>query len=114
MGTLAVYTFGGGAGLFQTFNAIAAIFGSANYGTMISIIGIIGLIWILVTGAFGKEFNWKWIFVYMFVYNIMFVPTYNVQIIDRLEPAANRVVANVPLGVAQFAHIISTLGDGIT
>ncbi|MDX8401876.1 MAG: conjugal transfer protein TraG N-terminal domain-containing protein, partial [Mariprofundaceae bacterium] len=110
-----VYTYGGGEALYEVFNAVAALMGGSDYLTLVRTFAVLGLFWVVIEmGVLRKTINWHWFVMFMLMFNIFFVPKWNITIVDRLNPAATRTVANVPFGLAGPAWLTSTLGDGLT
>jgi|GEM_PF-5752103 len=109
-----VYTYGGGEALYEAFNAIAAMTGGSDYLTLIKLFGVLSLFWVIIEMGVHKTVNWHWFLMFMVMFNVFFVPKKPVTIIDRMNPAATYVVANVPFGLAAPAWLFSTIGDGLT
>lgn len=109
-----IYTYGGGEYLATVFNAVAAITQNSNYLSLLALVSMIGLLWVIIEGAFGKELNYKWLLVMIFVYLGFMVPKADVIVVDRINPAFNRVIANVPFGLAATAGTFSKIGDYLT
>ncbi|MDD5394868.1 MAG: conjugal transfer protein TraG N-terminal domain-containing protein [Thiothrix sp.] len=109
--TWEVFTYGGGEYLGTVFNAVAAITQNSNYTGLLAVVAMVGLIWVMLEGAFGKELNYKWLLIMIFVYMGFMVPKANVTVVDRVNPAFTRVVANVPFGLAATAGTTSKIGD---
>lgn len=115
MTTYTVYTYGGGDALYEVFNAVASLMGGGDYLTLIRMFGVLSLFWVVIKmGVLQRTINWHWFIMFMLMFNIFFVPKGNVVIVDRLNPAATRVVANVPFGLAAPAWLFSLIGDGLT
>jgi len=113
--TYTVYTYGGGDALYEVFNAVASLMGGGDYLTLIRMFGVLSLFWVVIEmGVLQRTINWHWFIMFMLMFNIFFVPKGNVVIVDRLNPAATRVVANVPFGLAAPAWLFSLIGDGLT
>ncbi|RME84468.1 MAG: conjugal transfer protein TraG, partial [Zetaproteobacteria bacterium] len=112
--TFDVYTYGGGDLLWEVFNAAAAYMGGGDYLTLIRLFGVLALFWVVVELGVRKTLNWHWFAMFALLYLVFFVPKTNVRIHDRLHPASNRVVANVPFGMAAPAWLFSFLGTEIT
>ncbi|MDQ6974887.1 MAG: conjugal transfer protein TraG N-terminal domain-containing protein [Mariprofundaceae bacterium] len=114
MGSYVVYTYGGGEALYEAFNAIAAMTGGSDYLTLIKLFCVLALFWVVIEMGVRKTVHWHWFLMFMVMFNIFFVPKKAVTIIDRFNPSATRIVANVPFGLAAPAWLFSTMGDGIT
>ena len=111
-----IFTYGGGEFLRLVFNGIAAITGNGDYISILKVSAMIGILWVLIEGAFNthRGLNWQWLLVITLVYNTAMVPKTEVIITDRIDASQSGVVANVPLGLAAFAGTASLLGDWIT
>ena len=111
-----VFTYGGGEFLRLVFNGIAAISGNGDYVSVLKISAMIGVLWVLLEGAFHthRGLNWQWLLIIVLVYDTAMVPKTNVVVTDRIDASQSGVVANVPLGLAAFAGTASLLGDWIT
>lgn len=109
-----IYTYGGGEYLATVFNAVAAITQNSNYVSLLALVSMIGLLWVIIEGAFGKELNYKWLLIMIFVYMGFMVPKSTVIVVDRINPAFSRVIANVPFGLAATAGTFSKIGDYLT
>lgn len=111
-----IFTYGGGEFLRLVFNGIAAITGNGDYISILKVSAMIGILWVLIEGAFNthRGLNWQWLLVITLVYNTAMVPKSEVIITDRIDASQSGVVANVPLGLAAFAGTASLLGDWIT
>lgn len=114
MPTFIVYTYGGGQAVWEALNAVATVMGGADYLGLIKIFLVLAALWVAAELALHQTMNWHWIFMFMVMFNIFFVPKETVVIVDRFDPAATRTVANVPFGLAAPAWIFSTVGDGLT
>ena len=107
-----IFTYGGGEFLRLIFNAIATITAGNDYITLLGSVALIGLLWVMVEGAFGrKPLNFQWILIVVLIYNGFMVPKVNVIITDRIDSTQSGVVQNVPLGLAMFAGSSSLIGD---
>lgn len=116
-GALEIYTYGGGEALTQLFNGIAAAVGDDNYTTLIRVAALTGMAYVLITVAFQPSFSkvGKWFVSFMVIYNAILLPKVDLVIVDKLNPSSNgTVIANVPWGLGYFAHMTSSIGDGIT
>lgn len=110
-----LHTYGGGDFLRLVFNALASILGNDDYGVAITISALLGLLSVLIMGAFRKgELNIQWLIAVIFVYQIALVPKTNVIINDHVVPANSSVVSNVPLGISAIATIFSSFSNWAT
>src|SRR5947207_1926440 len=111
-----IYAYGNNDSLYGIFNAIAAIMGANSYLQAIAIVAFCGF----VTAAFAYAFmphkliGWQWLASVLLVYSILFVPKVTVGIVDKLGTQPVQVVSNVPLGVAIFGNLTSTIGNTLT
>ena len=110
-----IFTYGGGEFLRLVFNGVAAITGNGGYITALKMTAIIGLLWVLIEGAFKhRSMNLQWLFGIILVYNAFMVPKMDVIITDRIDPTQSAVVSNVPLGLGAVAGTASLVGDWLT
>ncbi|MFN5382870.1 MAG: conjugal transfer protein TraG N-terminal domain-containing protein [Alphaproteobacteria bacterium] len=112
-----VYTLGGGAYLWDVFNAVAAITKGEKYLTIVALTATLGLTWALLKSAFGGSFtvNLAWAMSFMLFYNVILLPTGTVIVhdpINRSEPYQK--IDNVPFALAVFASMSSQVGYNIT
>ena len=98
------------------FNAIAAIMGGGDYFGLIKTIAVTGVLVAAFTGLFtpGRFHGWGWLFGFLFLYHVLFLPKTEVVVVDKLGSQPPVVIGNVPLGVAFFGHFTSKLGDVMT
>lgn len=114
-----IYTYGGGAYLAELFTSLGLLLGSDNFNTLVRIAGLLGILWIALE-TLGRRLNTQIDLMYFIrfamIYMALLVPKVDVAIVDRINPptAGPVVINNVPLGLGIFAHITSTLGDGLT
>jgi conjugal transfer mating pair stabilization protein TraG len=112
-----VYAYWNTEQLEAIFNGVAAISGAGAYATLTFTLVLLGFIVVMGTALarLRAEEPMVWIFFLTFFYGVLFLPKDDVVIIDRTAVAgAPRVVANVPLGLAFFAHATSKTGDWLT
>ena len=112
-----VYAYWNTEQLEAIFNGVAAISNASAYATLTFTLVLLGFIVVMGTAVarLRAEEPMVWIFFLTFFYGVLFLPKDDVVIIDRTAVAgAPRVVANVPLGLAFFAHATSKVGDWLT
>lgn len=111
-----VYAYHNSDSLFGIFNAIAAIVGSGSYMSATAAVAFCGFVAAFLAYAFAPEKlqGWKWLGTVVLVYSILFVPRVNVGIVDKTGGAPVKVVANVPLGLAVFGGLTSSIGNTLT
>lgn len=110
-----IFTYGGGEFLRLVFNGVAAITGNGGYITALKMTALIGLLWVLIEGAFKhRSMNLQWLLGVILVYNAFMVPKVDVIITDRIDATQSSVVSNVPLGLGAVAGTASLVGDWLT
>lgn len=100
-----------------TFNAIAALVSSNDFIGFIRLLALIAIISLAIAVLSGRarhEDFWRWVFMLALINGMMLVPKATVVLIDRTSTQPNRVVANVPIGLAALAHGTSKIGDWLT
>ena len=99
------------------FNAVASIVGSGDYTGLMRTLAIVGLLSMAMAVLAGfsqlPDFG-KWIIMLAVFNGMLLVPKVNVVLVDRTGTEAPRTVANVPIGLAAFAHSVSHIGDWLT
>jgi hypothetical protein len=103
--------------LAATFNAVAALMGSGDYLGLLrtlALVGILSLALVVLAGKGRMEEFWKWVIMLAVFNGMLLVPKTNVIVVDRTGSAPSQVVANVPIGLAAFAHSTSKIGDWLT
>ena len=112
-----VYAYWNVEQLEAIFNGVAAISRNNAYSTLLFAMAMLGFLVVMgvAVARLRAEEPIVWIFFLTFFYGVLFVPKDSVVIIDRTAATtAPRVVANVPLGLAFFAHTTSKVGDWLT
>ncbi|MGE0679785.1 MAG: conjugal transfer protein TraG N-terminal domain-containing protein [Candidatus Binatia bacterium] len=110
-----IFTYGGGEFLRLVFNGVAAITGNGGYLTALKMTALIGLLWVLIEGAFQhRAMNLQWLFGIILIYLAFMVPKVDVIITDRIDPTQSSVVSNVPMGLGMAAGTASQVGDWLT
>ena len=117
MGTVEVFTIGGGEYIVNVLNAVAAWTGDGGYKGMIQVVFVMGLAYAVLCLAFDQ--NWRallrWFLGSTLIYMALMVPRDTVVVTDRINPSlAPNVVANVPIGLALVASFTSQLSDYLT
>jgi conjugal transfer mating pair stabilization protein TraG len=116
---LEIYTYGSGSYVTEVFHFIKMFMGSGSFSSLVRLVGIIGLLWVLLSGlrtkSGGVMLDWTWIIFFAFFYGVLLVPKVDVVIIDEIDPptASSPVVDNVPLGVGFLAYVTSNVGRGL-
>lgn len=99
------------------FNAVAAIVGSGDYLGLLRTIAVVGLLSMAMAVLAGfsqlPDFG-RWIIMLAVFNGMLLVPKVTVVLTDRTGTEAPRTVANVPIGLAAFAHSVSHIGDWLT
>ena len=111
----AVITHGGLDIYTQIFNAIAAISGQSGYLTLLRLFVLFGLVFVLFEMSIKLEIHTslRWVGMVFLIYSIAFVPKVTLNIEDTLINES-KAVANVPLGVALPASLLTTIGYKVT
>lgn len=110
-----LFTYGGGELLRLVLNGVAALTAADDFFGLLRAVALFGLVWVLVEGAFNlRRLNVQWLLLMALIYLTLIVPRANVIITDRIDPRANAVVGNVPLGMAFFVGNASRIGDWLT
>ena len=99
------------------FNAVAAIVGSGDYLGLLRTLALVGLLAMAMAVLAGfsqlPDFG-RWVIMLALFNAMLLVPKVNVVITDRTGTQPSATVANVPIGLAAFAHSISHIGDWLT
>lgn len=117
MGTLEVFTIGGGEYIVNVMNAVAAWCGGGGYRSMIQVVMVMGFIYSLCVVAFSLDWRawFNWFLQSTAIYMMLMVPTVTVKVTDRINPGLPAAaVDNVPLGLGVMASFTSQVGDWLT
>ena len=99
------------------FNAVASIVGSGDYLGLMRTLAVVGLLSMAMAVLAGfsqlPDFG-RWIIMLAVFNGMLLVPKVTVVLTDRTGTEAPRTVANVPIGLAAFAHSVSHIGDWLT
>lgn len=111
-----IYAYHNSDALAGIFNAIAAIMASGTYLSAIAAVAFCGFVAAMVAYMFAPEKlqGWKWIASVVLIYGVLFVPRVTVGIVDKTGGTPNRIVANVPFGMAALGGLTSSIGNTIT
>lgn len=112
-----VYAYWNLAELQGAFNAIAALTASNDFTgllRLLALVAIVSLVLAVLSGRARHEDFWRWVIMLAVVNGMLLVPKATVVLIDRTSSQPNRVVANVPIGLAALAHGTSKIGDWLT
>lgn len=112
-----VYAYWNTVELAAIFNAVASITGSGDFNGLLRTLALVGMISLVLTVLAGRgrmEDMWRWVIMMAIFNSMLLVPKSNVIIVDRTGTQAPATVANVPIGLASFAHGISKIGDWLT
>jgi hypothetical protein len=110
-----IYSIGDGAYLATVLNAVAAITAHSDFGNLVRIGFILGVILVSFQAILtaGREWRWDQFIVAVLVYMVMFGPKMTVHVHDVYN-GSTRTVDNVPIGVGMVGSLISTVGKNIT
>ncbi|MDP1941939.1 MAG: conjugal transfer protein TraG N-terminal domain-containing protein, partial [Gallionella sp.] len=99
------------------FNAVAAIVGSGDYLGLLRTLALVGMLAMAMAVLAGfsqlPDFG-RWVIMLALFNAMLLVPKVNVVITDRTGTQPSVTVANVPIGLAAFAHSVSHIGDWLT
>ena len=99
------------------FNAVAAIVGGSDYLGLLrtlALVGVISMAMAVLAGFAQMPDFGRWLIMLAVFNAILLVPKVNVVLTDRTGTQPQVTVANVPLGLASFAHSVSHIGDWLT
>ena len=99
------------------FNAVAAIVGGGDYLGLLRTLAIVGLISMamaVLAGFAQLPDMGRWIIMLAVFNAILLVPKVTVVLTDETGSQGQVTVANVPLGLAAFAHEVSHVGNWLT
>ena len=110
-----IYAYHNTEALSGIFNAIAAIMASSTYLSAIAAVAFCGFVAAMIAYMFQPEKlqGWKWLMTVVLVYGVLFVPRVTVGIVDKTGGTPNRIIANVPFGMAALGGLTSTIGNTI-
>ncbi len=114
MGTVELFTIGGGEYIVNVLNAVAAWTGAGGYKSLLQVVMVMGLAYSVLVVAFSLDWRaWlHWFLQATLMYMVLMVPRLDVHVTDRINPnLAPAEVANVPLGLAMIASFTSQVGD---
>ena len=114
MGTVELFTIGGGEYIVNVLNAVAAWTGAGGYKSLLQVVMVMGLAYSVLIVAFSLDWRaWlHWFLQATLMYMVLMVPRLDVHVTDRINPSlAPAQVANVPLGLAMIASFTSQVGD---
>jgi conjugal transfer mating pair stabilization protein TraG len=104
-----VVTYGNGEFIGEVLNPIAIIAGGGDLRGLLRLGLLIGLLVAVLSAMFQRQFNPAWFIGAVIIYMAFFGVKVNVAIEDKLNPSANRIIGNVPMGVGLFAYGTSYL-----
>jgi conjugal transfer mating pair stabilization protein TraG len=114
MGTVELFTIGGGEYIVAVLNAVAAWAGAGGHKSLLQVVMVMGLAYSVLIVAFSLDWRaWlHWFLQATLMYTVLMVPRLDVQVTDRINSSlAPAHVANVPLGLAMIASFTSQVGD---
>jgi conjugal transfer mating pair stabilization protein TraG len=97
--------------------AVTMLTSTSDYGKLISTMILFGIAVVGIANLTGKHDvveGFRWFFVAIFLYFVMFVPKVDVTLIDRTGTEPAKVVNNVPIALGVFGHTTSKIGDWLT
>lgn len=110
-----IFTFGGGDSLAIVFSAIVALTDTSDFMALVRLLLIATGLFVAIEVAFTARLQpAPRILIFVFLFYVGFVLDTEIQITDRVDPAASTTVSDVPVGIAVPASFISTIGDWAT
>jgi len=111
-----IFAYHNSEALAGIFNAIAAIMASGTYLSAVAAVAFCGFVAAMVAYMFQPEKlqGWKWIGSVVLIYGVLFVPRVTVAVVDKTGGTPNRIIANVPFGMAALGGLTSSIGNSIT
>lgn len=111
-----IFAYHNSEALAGIFNAIAAIMASGTYLSAVAAVAFCGFVAAMVAYMFqpDKLQGWKWIGTVVLIYGVLFVPRVTVAVVDKTGGTPNRIIANVPFGMAALGGLTSSIGNSIT
>lgn len=104
--------------LKRVFDAIVMVIGGGGWGNILKSVAIIGLLLSVTIGLLRiqAQHSLGYLLFLAIWYFGLLLPTTTVVIVNRAGPTASPTytVANVPLGLAFFASVTSSVGDWLT
>jgi len=117
MKTLTIHTYGGGEILEKVFNAIAMLFNSSGgiVQPIAIIVALVAGIWAIARAFFSspEQFMSKYFLPLITIPAIFMIPTSTVHIEDVLTNKGY-TVSNVPMFLAKFSELVSSIGYSMT
>lgn len=111
-----IFAYHNSEALAGIFNAIASIMASGTYLSAVAAVAFCGFVAAMVAYMFqpDKLQGWKWIGTVVLIYGVLFVPRVTVAVVDKTGGTPNRIIANVPFGMAALGGLTSSIGNSIT
>ena len=111
-----VYVYGNGDLFRECFNAIATTMSAGEFSSVIKFSVLFAGIWCIFGYIQTKSLMVfvKWMLVYLFVMDALFLPTKSIDIQDQTNIGAAYEVDNVPAGLAILASITTSIGVDLT
>lgn len=111
-----IFAYHNSEALAGIFNAIAAIMASGTYLSAVAAVAFCGFVASMVAYMFqpDKLQGWKWIGTVVLIYGVLFVPRVTVAVVDKTGGTPNRIIANVPFGMAALGGLTSSIGNSVT
>lgn len=110
--TYEIITYGGGEALVRTFRGVSAIMGENSYSSLQRLTMMVGFLWVLGGAAFNLKVmnSFTWLMGALLVVYIAIVPKVDIVVMDKIDPRADAVVQDVPLGLGFTASALSKIG----
>lgn len=109
-----IICYGNGEFIAEVMNSIAILAGGGDLNGLLKLGLIIGLLVAVLGAMFQRVPSHAWFIGSVIIYMVFFGTKVDVAIEDKLNPAVNRVIGNVPAGAGLFAWGTNQIGIGLT
>lgn len=109
-----IYAYGNVDGLRTVLNALAMIFGAADFQGVVRVVVVLGFLFAGIAAITQQWRGWSWLASMTVVSLIAFVPRTDVTITDKLGVQAPTQVANVPWVLGLMVSVKSQIGHTLT
>lgn len=109
-----IYAYGNVDGLRTVLNALAMIFGAADFQSIVRVVVVLGFLFAGIAAITQQWRGWSWLASMTVVSLIALVPRADVTITDKLGVQAPTQVANVPWVLGLMVSVKSQIGHTLT
>jgi conjugal transfer mating pair stabilization protein TraG len=119
MAQIPIIIFGGGEIFAHVISAATHAMnsqGTASYLLLIKLSALLAGAFVLIQAILKQDFilKLKWFGLYLFAFYLLFLPRFDLLIIDRFDNDQEYQVPNAPLGLSIIASYASLVGDALT